>query len=123
MPPAPAPGILGNSLPLRRQGAVAARIVGDADKAAVPTVLDMAAECGGPACLDRPHDAALCSAKPTGTGLAISLTVVAEDVRHLQCGHHRHGSRSTGLLQLEPVEGAGRVGDSRGGNLGVAGRG
>jgi hypothetical protein len=58
------------------------RIVGDAHKAAVRTALDMAAERRGPARLDRPHDAALCSAKMTGMGLAIGLAVV-EHIGHL----------------------------------------
>ena len=75
-----------------RAMAVAAGIIGDADQAAVGTTLDMAAEPRCPARLDRAHDAALSSAKMTGTRLTIRLAVTAEDVRHLQSGHGRFGS-------------------------------
>ena len=67
-----------------RAMAVAARIVGDANEAALGAALDMAAERRGPARLDRTHDAALGAAEVAGMRLAIGLAVAAEDVRHLQ---------------------------------------
>ena len=67
-----------------RAMAVAAGVVGDADEAALGAALDMAAERGGAARFDRRHDAALDAAEMTGMGLAVSLAVAAEDVRHLQ---------------------------------------
>jgi hypothetical protein len=104
--------------------AIPTRIVGDADQTAVGTALDVAAEGGRPAGLDRAHDAALCSPKMTGMGLTVSLAVAAEDVRHLHRGHDSGGSGRRGILQLQPVKRARRVTDCRsGGNLGVAGRG
>ena len=105
-----------------RAMAVAARIVGDADEAAFGAALDMAAEPRRAARLDRRHDAALGAAEVTGMRLTVSLTVAAEDIRHLQTGHDRRRSGWTGFLQLKPVERAGRVADRRGGNLRVAGR-
>ena len=80
--------------------AVATRIIGDADQAAVGAALDMTAERRGPARLDCAHDAALCSAKMTGMRLTVRLAVAAEDVSHLQCGHGRRGSGRRGALEL-----------------------
>ena len=102
---------------------VATRIIGDADQTAVGAALDMAAERRGSARLDRTHDAALCPAKMTGVGLAISLTVAAEDVRHLQSGHGRRRSGRRGALELEPVERAGRIADRGRRDLGITRRG
>jgi hypothetical protein len=100
---------------------VATRILGNADQAAVGTTLGTATELSCPARLDRAHDAALCSAKMTGTRLTIRLAVAAEDVRHLQSGYGRFGSGRRDAFQLEPVERADRVADRRGSDLGIAG--
>src|SRR5271166_2947045 len=102
--------------------AVATRIIGDADQAAVGTALDMTTERRCPACLDRTHDAALGSAKTADMGLTISVTVAAEDIRHLQRGHDRRGSGWLFFFELQPVERAGRVADCRGGDLRIARR-
>jgi hypothetical protein len=106
-----------------RAMAIPTRIVGDADQAAIGTALDVAAEGRRPTGLDRAHDAALCSPKMTGMSLTVSLAVAAEDVRHFQRGHDRLASGRRGILQLQPVEWAGRVTDCRGRNLGVTGHG
>jgi hypothetical protein len=63
--------------------AVATGIVGDADLAAALTLLDVAAQSGGAASFDGSHDTPLVAAEMTGVSVAVSGTVVAEDVRHL----------------------------------------
>jgi hypothetical protein len=65
---------------------VAARIICDANKAALHALLDMTAEGGRAASLDRAHDAAFGAAEVSGMRLAISRAVAAEDVRHLLFG-------------------------------------
>ena len=56
--------------------------------------------------------------------LAISLTVAAEDIRHLQHGHGRRGSnRRRSLHQPQPVEWTDDVADRGSGDVGIAGRG
>ena len=60
---------------------------------AVRALLDMAAERGGAAELDGPHDAPLHKAEVPLVGGAPGGTVAAEDVRHLQLrSGHRAGS-------------------------------
>ena len=108
---------LAAGLPLAlRAMPVAAGIVGDADRPAGPAALDMAAEFGGPAELDRAHHAPLDAPEMAVMGLPIRLAVVAEDVRHLQSRRHgRTGqpggttsrvSRSSGLVvrRIRPFE-------------------
>ena len=68
---------------------VAAGVIGDRAVRAVLTGLDMTTERGGPAQLDRRHDAALDAAEMTVMGEAIGMTMAAEDIRHLQFGTHR----------------------------------
>jgi hypothetical protein len=60
-----------------------AAVVGDADLAAALTVLDMAAQSSGAASFDRGHHPPLPAAEMTGMDLAVSGTVAAEDLRHL----------------------------------------
>ena len=92
--------------------AIAARIVGDAHKVALGAALDVTAEPGRTACLDRAHDAAFDPAEMAGMRLSVRLAVAAEDVRHLQCGHDCRNqagldsssfSRSNGLAVLPIV--------------------
>ncbi len=78
--------------PAFRAMAVATRIIGDANQAALGAALDMAAKPGSAARLDRCHDAAFGATEAAGMCLAISLAVAAEDIRHLQCGHDYCGS-------------------------------
>jgi|tagenome__1003787_1003787.scaffolds.fasta_scaffold18769358_2 hypothetical protein len=91
---------------------VAARIVGNTDEVTFRAALDMTAEPSRAACLDRAHDAAFDPAEVAGMRLSVRLTVAAEDVRHLQCGHGRRDqaglasssfSRSNGLAVLPIV--------------------
>ena len=65
---------------------VAAGIVGDAFVRAVLAALDMAAERGGPAGLDRRHHLQLGEAHVTGVGLAPRRPMGAKDVGDLQAG-------------------------------------
>jgi hypothetical protein len=67
---------------------VAAGIVGDADQAAIRTLLRMAAERCRPTQLDGAHHAPLDAAEVTVMGAAIGGTVAAEDIRHFQSGRH-----------------------------------
>ena len=68
---------------------IAARVVGDAGLAAVLALLDMAAERCGAAGLHGGHDTALGLRQTTALRGAESLSVAAEDVRHLQRLAHR----------------------------------
>jgi hypothetical protein len=65
---------------------ISATIESDALMTAIVTLLDVSAERGGAATLDRAHNAAL----PTTEGVSVSLAVgrpgLAEDVRHLEPG-------------------------------------
>jgi hypothetical protein len=67
---------------------VTARIVGDADLAAILAALDMAAERRRPAHLERRHDTALSGRQAAGLIGAIGGTLAAEDIRHLKRGSH-----------------------------------
>jgi hypothetical protein len=64
--------------------AIAARIVGDANEAAIRAALEMTAKAGSAACFDRTHDAALGPAEVAVVRLAKRFAVAAEDVCHLQ---------------------------------------
>lgn len=89
---------------------VATGILGDAERRAVLTLLDMPAQASGPAHLDRTHDPTFDTPEMSVVCLTISFPVVAKNVRHLQS--RRHGdlaqpggttssvSRSSGLVVL-----------------------
>jgi hypothetical protein len=68
---------------------VAATIVGDAAVAAVLAALDMAAEGGGAAGLDRRHDLELLQAQLSGMVGPVSGPGSTEDVGDLERGAHR----------------------------------
>ena len=92
---------------------------------AVLAALDVAAERGGAAGLDRPHDLELAEAHVAGVGLAPRRTMSAKDVGDLEavtgaapCGRGQAGgfrfarltpSRSSGLLMSRTVLTATRV--------------
>ena len=62
--------------------------------AAAITLLDMTAESGGAADLDRRHDASLRSRQRGAMLLTIGFTVAAEDVRHFPPGTvHQPGAQ------------------------------
>jgi hypothetical protein len=65
---------------------IAATVVGNALMAAVVALLNMAAESGGTATLDRAHDAALSTAEGLSVLLAVGRTGLAKDIRHLKSG-------------------------------------
>ncbi len=77
------PSPRGGRLALRAV-AVAAGIVGDAFVRAVLAALDVSAERGGPAGLDRRHDLQLVEAHVTGIGLSPRRPVGAKDVGDLR---------------------------------------
>lgn len=98
--------------PLRARRALALRavpiatgVVGDAGRATVVALLEMAAERSRPACRNRAHDTPLDAAQMPGAGLPKRLAVAAEDVRHFQNRSH------SGPLSraLRPPGGAGQV--------------
>jgi len=93
-------------------------VVGDADRAAVIALLDMATERWGAARLDSGHDAALVGRKPTALRGAKRIAVAAKDVRHLQIGAHEPALLGRDHLQRELIEGARRPGDQPGRDLG-----
>jgi len=102
---------------------VATGVVGYADRPAGPAALDMAAEFGGPAQLDRAHRAALDTSEMTDIDLSIRLTMAAEDIRHLQS--RRHGlnrSARRNDLDAQQVERALRAADEPVRDPGVARR-
>ena len=79
--------------------------------AAAITLLDMTAENGGAADLDRRHDASLCSGQRGAMLLTIDFTVAAEDVRHFQPGTvHQPGAQTScgagGVGLLGPGQGS-----------------
>ncbi len=105
------PGGAGKGLTLGAV-AVAAGAIAEAAVAAVVALLDLAAEGGGAAVLDRRHGAALGGGQGGGETLAESVPVAVEDVSHLEggavhwaqlagCGR---GSRSSGLVVVETLE-------------------
>ena len=83
-------GLAGRQPVLRRRAlalravAVAAGVVGDALLAAAGAALDMAAERGGAAGLDRRHHLQLAEAEVSGLGPAPGGAVAAEDVGDLE---------------------------------------
>jgi hypothetical protein len=58
--------------------------------AAVVALLNMAAESGGTATLDRAHDAALPTAEGLSALLAVGRTGLVKNVRHLEPGGMHH---------------------------------
>jgi hypothetical protein len=114
--------ILARQLPITGS-AHKAGVVGAADQPAVGTVLDMPAQRRRPARFDRRHDTAFGAAEMGRVGLAERRAVVAEDVRHLQCGAHRAGSGGRCELQPQPVERALCATNGAGCDQGVARRG
>jgi hypothetical protein len=96
--------------------AVATGVVGNPAVAALLTALDMAAERGRAALLDRRHHLELIEAHVPGIGLAPSGAMAMEDVCDLQprAAHRRRlasGSRSLLGQRREPVERAGHAVD------------
>jgi hypothetical protein len=65
---------------------IAATVVGNALMAATIALLNMAAESGSTATLDRAHDATLSTAKGLSVSLAVGRTSLVENVRHLESG-------------------------------------
>jgi hypothetical protein len=77
---------------------VAAAVVGDAPVAAVHTGLDMAAEGGGTAMLDRRHDLKLLQAQVPGLRDAIGGSGGTQNVGDLERGAHRLSWRARSPL-------------------------
>jgi len=95
--------------------AVAARVVGDADMAAVAAGLNMAAERRRATTLDGRHHLQLAEADMAGTGHTPGRSVGAQDIRDLQM-FPRHDAIGSGGRQLQVFERAfdrvqGGVGD------------
>jgi len=127
-------GLAGRKPILRRRTltlwamAVATRVVGDAAVAAILAPLDMAAEHGRAALLDRRHHLELSEAHMPGIGSAPVGSMAMKDVCDLQprAAHGRRLSlRSRPPLDqwCEPVEWAGYGPDRRIGDAGVKRRG
>src|SRR5215472_14714879 len=104
--------------------AVATRVVGDAAVAAILATLDMPAESGRAALLDRRHDLELSAAHMPGVGATPVGSMAMKDVCDLQprTAHGRPlrlGSRPALDQQCQPVEWAGYGPDRRIGDAGV----
>src|ERR1700731_672469 len=89
---------LGQPFPRRRAPAlrampVAAGVVGDDGVRAVLATLDVAAERRRAAALDRRHHLELAKADMAGIGSAPCRSMIAEDIRELQC-RTRHARRA-----------------------------
>src|SRR5512137_1596155 len=69
---------------------VAATVVGNALMAATIALLNMAAESGSTATLDRAHDTALPTAEGISVLLAVGSTGLVENIRHLEPGGVHH---------------------------------
>ena len=69
-----------------RAVAISATVEGDAQVTAGIALLDMPAERGGTATLDRAHDATLPTAKRCSVLLAVEGPGLAKDIRHLEPG-------------------------------------
>ncbi len=82
------PGARGGPLALRTMP-VAAAVVGDAPMAAVLAGLDVTAERGGTAGLDRRHDLELGKAQVPGMGSPVGRAGRTEDVGDVEGGAHR----------------------------------
>ena len=82
-PPVVQPSRTGQRLAFRAMP-ISAGVIRDALAAAMVTLLDMAAERGGPTEFDRRHDAALDGGQRGVMLLTISVAVAAEYIRDLQ---------------------------------------
>ena len=81
------PRIAGTALALGAM-LIAANIVSNAAVRAIPATFDMAAKCSSPAeCNDRHHPAFDVS-EMNIMGDTVGRAMVAEDIRHLECGAH-----------------------------------
>ena len=69
---------------------IAATVVGNALMAATIALLNMAAESGGAATLDRTHHAALSTAEGLSVLLAVGRTGLVKNIRHLEPGGMHH---------------------------------
>jgi hypothetical protein len=69
---------------------VAATVVGNALMAATIALLNMAAESGSTATLDRAHDTALPTTEGISVLLAVGSTGLVENIRHLEPGGVHH---------------------------------
>jgi hypothetical protein len=109
--------------------AIAARVVGDAAVAAILAALDMPAERGRAALLDRRHDLELTQAHMPGIGAAPVGPMAIKDIGDLQprAAHGRRrlrlGSRPPVDQRRKPVERAGDGPDRGIGDAGVKRRG
>ena len=92
------PGLSGRPLALRAVP-VATGVIGDARVGAVLAALDMAAQRGGAADLDRGHDAPLGEAQMRRVGGTPGGAVAAEDIRHFELWT-RHCRRVSPALSL-----------------------
>jgi hypothetical protein len=72
---------------------IAATVVGNALMAAVVALLNMAAESGGTATLDRAHDAALATTEGLRVLLAVGSTGLVENIRHFEPGGVHHATQ------------------------------
>ena len=99
---------------------IAAAVERHAGMLAILTSLDMTAQRCCPAELDRRHDATFHAAKMTVMDGAISMTMAAENIRHLQSGAHHSRSVRRYHLQRQSIQWALRPGDRARGHLSVA---
>ncbi len=110
-------GLAGREPILRRRAltlwamAIAARVVGDTAVAAIFAALDMPAERGGAALLDRRHDLELTQAHMSGIGPAPVGPIAMKDVCDLQlrAAHGRPATPRVAASRRSVVQ-AGRVG-------------
>jgi hypothetical protein len=103
---------------------ITAGVVGDAGVGAVLASLDMAAESGRAAALDRRHDLELTETDMASVGSVPRGSTAAEDIRDLQnWTRHRsralRGRRARLVLPDELIEWAHDLADRPGGHLGV----
>ena len=99
---------------------IATAVECDAGMRAVLAGLDMTAKRCGSAKLDRGHYAAFDAAKMAVMGSAISMTMAAENIRHLQSRAHHSRLVRRYHLQRQTVERALRPGDRARGHMRVA---
>src|SRR6185503_2781406 len=81
---------------------VAARVVRDLAVRALLATRDMSTECRGAAVLNRRHHLQLTKADMVGVGSAPCWSMIAEDIRDLQC-RTRHAGRALGGW-LDPLD-------------------
>ena len=93
---------------------VSARIVGDANRAAIVALLDVTAERRRAAGRDRADHAPLDAPEMSGVRPFVTVAVAAEDVGQFERRPRRHRLSRRRHLQREPVEGALGPGDDSG---------